>query len=262
MPAFKDLTGQKFGRLTVIRRDGQNPYRQTMYVCRCDDGNVIRVRGGDLTHGDTKSCGCLKLRHGEARRSSGRSSDYISWMSMKLRCNDPARHDYPNYGGRGIRVFPRWNTSFANYIADRNAEIGPRPTPLHTIDRIDNDRGYEPGNIRWATQSQQQRNKRPRRLLPLEQLNQSPRAVKEARSRRRNLAKQTLSNANPDPRYTAAIADYVKNLDDERLEKLVNVVRDPKHPINDSRPRNSLERERTQTAVSKTFQQRVNLPAE
>jgi hypothetical protein len=84
-------------------------------------------------------------------------AEYRAWKAMKTRCTNPNRADWKNYGGRGISVCERWATSFENFLAD----VGPKPSPLHTLDRILNDGSYEPGNCRWATRGEQLKNKRP-----------------------------------------------------------------------------------------------------
>jgi hypothetical protein len=99
-----------------------------------------------------------KFKHGFARRGA-HSPEFKVWRAMKRRCDDPKFNVYPNYGGRGISICERWR-DFNNFLAD----MGEKPTPDHSIDRIDNDGDYEPGNCRWATRSAQNLNQRPRAL--------------------------------------------------------------------------------------------------
>jgi hypothetical protein len=144
------MAGQRFGRLVVIQPEGRTSYRQTMWACRCDCGNTKIVRGIALRNGATRSCGCWNA---ERRTTHGQSYEptYRRWVSMKNRCNDKRR---PAHGGRGITYDPSWN-DYSKFYAD----VGPCPTGM-VLDRIDNDGNYEPGNVRWATLSESNKNKR------------------------------------------------------------------------------------------------------
>lgn len=157
-----DLTGRRFGRYTVI---AQAPGRagKTVWRCRCDCGNERSVTATTLKRGQTMSCGCLRPSLiAESRRTHGmrKSPEYRNWLRMRERCEDEKCPAFLDYGGRGIRVCERWQ-DFALFFAD----VGPRPSPRHSLDRIDNDRGYEPGNVRWATAKEQQRNRRNNAVL-------------------------------------------------------------------------------------------------
>lgn len=162
MPAIKDITGQRFGRLVALRIVGKA--RRARWLCECDCGHEYTVEGTMLRSGNTRSCGCLQpqkarnrvWKHGHAQH--GPSKTYTSWANMLRRCDDSTGRDFEYYGGRGISVCERWR-SFENFLAD----MGERPIGL-TLDRIENDRGYEPGNCRWATWSEQQINRRPKKL--------------------------------------------------------------------------------------------------
>lgn len=153
-----DLIGKKFGSLTVIRRDGSNRWGAAFWLCRCECGSLTSHRAFALTR-LTKSCGCrrVKIVHGHCRRS-GWSPEYRTWAKMKERCLNKKNKDYKHYGGRGIRICVRWLRSFSVFLRD----VGKRPGPGYSIDRFpNNDGNYEPGNVRWATHSQQMRNRRP-----------------------------------------------------------------------------------------------------
>jgi hypothetical protein len=163
MPPFRDLTGMEFGRLTVLYRAAASPTRRGAYwTCRCNCGSETTIKGGALVTGNTKSCGCLGRENLAAlptlRSTHDGSSDpeYWAWHAMKQRCEDRGHPSYENYGARGITVDPRWSASYEAFIAD----VGHRPSPQHSLDRINNNCGYEPGNVRWATKKEQQNNRR------------------------------------------------------------------------------------------------------
>lgn len=168
-PRVKDITGLKFGRLTAIgfhsyrnEKQGKRTRRMAVWVCECECGNKKAMQAVLLKSGTSRSCGCLQLEtmktNGLAAAKHGmhRSAEYGIWAGMKYRCNNPKSRIYNYYGGRGITVCDRWLHSFEAFYAD----MGPRPSPKHSIDRIDNDGNYEPGNCRWATQAQQAANQR------------------------------------------------------------------------------------------------------
>lgn len=173
-----DLIGQRFTRLTVEQRAENDRRGSARWVCRCDCGQAKITLGVSLLSGKTRSCGCLhrealagpcrkgqfQAQHGQsgniARRRAA-TAEYRSWMAMKSRCNNPNATDYHRYGGRGIAVCDRWNSSFEAFVQD----MGPRPSLSFSIDRVENDGNYEPGNCRWATPIQQQSNRVDSRFL-------------------------------------------------------------------------------------------------
>lgn len=145
----------KFGRLTAIERSATQRRHVSEWVCRCDCGETRSVATDKLNSGNTKSCGCLQRDKAGARlRTHGacQTPEYRVWRSIRERCR---LRPHPRYGGRGIDVCDRWFDSFQAFIAD----MGKRPTPKHTLERIDGDRNYEPSNCKWATWIEQNNNK-------------------------------------------------------------------------------------------------------
>ena len=156
MSTFDDITGQRFGRWLVLGR-APNRKRTTRWFCLCDCGIQRAVVATNLRNGTSRSCGCVNIIHGHCRNIASRT--YKSWAAMKARCNNPNIPDYKEYGGRGITICARWQTSFENFLED----MGERP-PRTSIDLIDNNGNYEPGNCAWKTPKQQANNRRPKRM--------------------------------------------------------------------------------------------------
>lgn len=162
MPSLRPLVkGLRFGRLVVLER-AANRKDRVAWFCLCDCGTQVVVRGDHLKSGNTMSCGCLHseiagmdIKKRSTTHGMRKSPTYTSWLTMRERCNNPKNEHYNYYGGRGIRVHSDWDKSFTSFWF----YMGDRPAGM-TIDRIDPDGNYEPGNVRWATASEQRANQR------------------------------------------------------------------------------------------------------
>lgn len=155
-----DMTGRRFGRLVALTRDGTTPLGLALWAFQCDCGTRVTLPATRVRAGAVASCGCLKLelfRENATTHGRSKTNLYGRWVSMKARCHNPKDARYADYGGRGISVCQEWRDSFEQFALD----VGEPPEPHLQLDRIDNDGNYEPGNVRWATRSQQQLNKRP-----------------------------------------------------------------------------------------------------
>jgi len=159
-----DLRGQRFARLTVVRNVPHKPGHHTYWLCRCDCGGKTITEASNLRRGLTRSCGCLQRElQAAARTTHGLSTrpEYFIWQSAKARCYNVNSHAYWTYGGRGITMCDRWRTSFEHFYAD----MGPRPSRRHSVERRDNAQGYSPENCYWATAIQQYNNRRSNRRI-------------------------------------------------------------------------------------------------
>jgi hypothetical protein len=167
-----ELVGRRFDRLLVIAYAG-SLFQKSHWLCRCDCGVEKVVNGVSLKRGLSHSCGCWRVEVGErnGRKTKGsngnkgatrkhgeaiaRTAEYRTWVSMHERCRSPKSQKWANYGGRGIKVCERW-ALYETFLAD----MGRRPSKLHSLDRVENDGHYEPSNCRWATKKEQVDNRR------------------------------------------------------------------------------------------------------
>ena len=162
MNKIKNETGNKYGRLTVVARQGVSSGGCATWRCICMCGKEVVVRGDNLRNGGTVSCGCWshdRIRNMNLSHGMSHTSTHNIWLGMIQRCTDKKFKAYHNYGGRGISVCDSWLESFDSFHAD----MGDRPIGM-SLDRIDNNGNYEPSNCRWASSKTQARNSRGAKL--------------------------------------------------------------------------------------------------
>lgn len=165
---LKISKGQRFGKLTVLEPFVQGKIATSR--CLCDCGTTKDIARSSLANGATQSCGCIwrnMIQHNHPMQKHGcakgrrLTKEYALWEGIKNRCYNTRVQSYRNYGARGITVCERWMDSFDAFLSD----VGYAPSRSHSLDRIDNNGNYEPGNVKWSTPSQQARNKRTNRLV-------------------------------------------------------------------------------------------------
>lgn len=171
MKPYIDISGQSFGRLKVIKflmykNYGNFGKTRSIFLCLCSCGIKKEFAASNLVSGNTKSCGCLnkesrKKREFKSTHSMSLSTEYKIYASMKRRCYNKNEKSYKDYGGRGITVCDEWKNSFEQFYKD----MGPRPSKVHSLDRIDNEKCYSDFNCVWNTRLEQANNKRSNRIL-------------------------------------------------------------------------------------------------
>lgn len=159
-----NYTGKTFGRLLVLECAGRDKHNNALWNCQCICGASTLTSSLKLTRGYTRSCGCLQRDLASMRATThgmSKSAEFNIWGHIKRRCFDQRTPQWDDYNGRGITMCEEWRHSFEAFFKN----VGPRPTKAHTIERINNNGNYEPGNVRWATRLEQNRNTRVTRFL-------------------------------------------------------------------------------------------------
>ena len=159
-----DLTGKSFGKTTVISRGPNTEESKPTWRCLCSCGNYHNSTSANLKQGKTKSCGCIRsTRTGNMHRthSDSNSKEFSAWHGMKTRCLNKKYHRYKDHGGRGITICSEWINSYEKFLS----HVGRAPSKNHSIDRINNEGNYEPGNVKWSTPKEQANNRRKRTFV-------------------------------------------------------------------------------------------------
>jgi hypothetical protein len=157
-----DMAGQRFNSLVVVSFAGRNKHKQRQWLCRCDCGTECIKVGHEIRCAHVKTCGCgTGYRHPRTTHGMTNSPEFCIWQGIINRCENKNVESYVRYGAQGVSVHPPWRNDFMAFYS----HVGPRPSPHHSIDRINNDRGYEPGNVRWADPETQANNRRNTRWL-------------------------------------------------------------------------------------------------
>ena len=171
---IEDRVGQKFNKLTVLSvfsrgyKDSEGKLIRPRLLCQCECGAIKDIGACGVISGGTKSCGCLSHDVTVGRNTThGMRKDplYQTWVDIRRRMLDPTNKNYPMYGGRHLKLEPEWADDFAAFHAWIAENLGPKPSPKHSLDRAKNDLGYLKGNLRWATPVEQGNNRRDNRMM-------------------------------------------------------------------------------------------------
>lgn len=158
-PKIVDMTGKKIGKWLVLAQYGNSARGAAIWKCRCECGEIGHPSGADLRNGKSTNCGCSRataMKHGDSPKKGKKARLYTTWLNMRRRCSVPSSTGYKNYGGRGISVCPEWN----DYPVFKAWAHSNGYSASLTLERIDCDQGYAPGNCTWATRLRQARNRR------------------------------------------------------------------------------------------------------
>jgi hypothetical protein len=198
MKPLVDMIGLVFGRLTVVARAENTKGGGAQWVCRCECGEQKVNTRKNLIKGRVRSCGCLRRETsreiGLRSRTHGQAvlvtPEYKAWVSALGRCHNPRHKQWELYGGRGIHVADEWRDDFAAFFA----YIGPKPSPQHSLDRIDPNRGYEPGNVRWADWFVQGNNRRNNHMVVVDGVRMTLAEAIRLKGQKSSRVRQRLAN--------------------------------------------------------------------
>lgn len=160
------VAGRKYGRLTVLKKASDSRFGHPRHRCRCTCGRTCVVQDSNLKSGNTRSCGCLQreiVRIASVTHGASYTPEHVAWRSMIARCTIPSSTSFRYYGGRGIKVCKHWLRSFLAFLAS----VGRRPSAKHSLERLDNNKGYFPSNVKWTLRSLQSTNRRSCRYLTM-----------------------------------------------------------------------------------------------
>lgn len=209
-PFRKDLAGKKFGKLTGIEYIGKNKAGWSVWLFQCDCGNLVEKHGTSVTTGHTTSCGCARVAPSKTHGLSS-TSEYGSHANMLRRCSDTENAMYPRYGGRGIAVCDRWlgADGFLNFLSD----MGEKPTRKHTLERVDNDKGYSPDNCVWATKKEQGQNRSTTKLITVDGVTKSQSAWDQSKGSSINIVGDRIRRGwDAEAAVKTPVAQYTRDL--------------------------------------------------